>query len=630
MLTKASKELIEMKKNIAKHYIELCEYAYKETEQRRAFEYPDWINSIKNDKTIAQKSFVAMQSALLMLAHKQGELLNDYPAMKLSKEMPLANFFSERAALVEAREAIETFSPLKSAYENLATYAKYVQSNFKEYESKERYSYKSLHELATEALQREAASVTPCDVSEFMLLQAGGEEKIDVYGLDGLGLVYSVRAKTKASIVGDDFGKGGERLWPASLKTTNKDALTWYRNHEFTNKEFLDLEWKFSEYAKQGDVLLVNAASADVPFLNADEENDQQAGSLNNCLTAGYKKVVVLVSNHYLTAGRGMAEQILSYCLNHGLRKVIQLPMGVLGFKSQQHSILVFEQGVNNESVEFIDLSSEENTRTAPKGFGEPRRAKVLKSNGDGYWGPSYHALSTTVEVNSLRKNSRSGSKKLLSFEVGQFLKTDPIRELRDTYSFMKLQEFMDVFRAHHIEETGEEVRVSYAEVGANCISELGWIGQGRKRECASTSLDKRKAQILKDKDIVLCFRGAPDSFGRAGFYRKQANEIAIPNQSFVILRAKEDGIANAPAPELVMWWIRSHYAQEYLKQKSISPDVVRIAPKDIASMDVPSGPDHLIAAELLKIQEVNETLIKVYEHKQVIAKLERDAWHRS
>jgi hypothetical protein len=627
MLTRTSKEFIEMKKSIAKHYLELCEHAYKETEQRRAFEYPEWINSLKNDKTNAQESFVAMQSALLMLAHKQGELLNDYPALGLCKEMPLADFFSYWVTLIAMGEEIETYSPLKSACENLAEYAKYVQSNFKEYETKERYSCKSLHELATEALQREAASATPCDVSEFMLLQAGAVEKVDVYGLDGLGLIYAVRDKTNASIVGDDFGKGDVRVLPASLRTINKDALTWFRNQQFANKQFLDLEWKFGDYTSQGDVLLVNAAKADMPFLNADEENDQQAGSLNSCLTAGYKKVVVLVSNHYLTAGRGLAEQILNFCLKHGLKKVVQLPMGVLGFKSQQHSVLVFEQGSNTESVEFIDLSSEENTRAAPKGFGLPRRAKVLKSNGDEYWGPSYQSISATVEVNSLRKSSRSGSKKLLSFEVGQFLKTDPLKELRSTYTFMKLQEFMDVFRSHHIEETGEAVRVDYVEVGASCISELGWIGEGRKRESAATALDKRKAQILKDKDIVLCFRGAPDSFGKAGFYRKIGKEIAIPNQSFVILRAKEDGIANGPTPELVMWWIRSVYAQEYLKQKSISPDVVRVAPKDIASMEVPYGPDHLISAEMKKIQEMNEALIKVHELKQVIAKLEVQAW---
>lgn len=615
-----------MKKNIAKHYLELCEHSYKETEQRRAFEFPEWLKSIKNDKATAEKTFVAIQSALLMLVHKKGEVLDSYPTMGLCKEMPLAEFFNVWVTLIEAAGEIDSFSPLKSACENLAAYAKYLQGNFREIETTEEYSCKSMHELATEAFQREAAYVTPRDVADFMLQQAGQVEKVDVYAKDGLGLLYGVREKTHASIVGEDFGKGDQRIWPASLQTINQDSLTWYRNQEFANKQFLDLEWRFGEYEAQGDVLLVNAAKVDMPFLNADEENDQAAGSLNSCLQAGYKKVVVLVSNHYLTAGRGMAEQILNFCLKNGLRKVVQLPMGILGFKSQQHSVLVFESGMKTETVEFIDLSKEENTRPAPKGFGEPRRAKILKSNGDSYWGPSYQSMSATVEVSGLQKNSRSGGKKLLSFEVGQFLKTDPLEELRGTYDFMKLQEFMNVFRAHHIEDASEDIRVDYVEIGASCISDLGWIGEGRQRECSATSLEKRRAQILKDKDIVLCFRGAPDSFGKAGIYRKIEKEIAIPNQSFVILRAKEDAIANVP-PELVLWWIRSVYAQEYLKQKSISPDVVRISPKDVANLEIPCGPEHLITLEMEKIHLTNSSLIKMNRHRQEIMNLEKKSW---
>ena len=371
----------------------------------------------------------------------------------------------------------------------------------------------------------------------------------------------------------------------------------------------------------------MNAANEDVPFLNADQDNDQVAGSLNNCLTAGYKKVVVLVSNHYLTAGRGMADQILSFCLQHGLKKVIQLPMGVLGFKSQQHSVLVFEKEKNTASVEFVDLSAESNTRAATKGFGEPRRARVLKSNGDGYWSPSYQSTSASVNVSELSKRTHSRNKKLLSFEVGQFLNVDTLQQLRATYTFIKIQEFMDVFRAHHIEETGEDHRVNYVEVGASSISELGWIGLGRTKECAASALDKRNAQILQDKDIVLCFRGAPDSFGKAGFYRKETNEISMPNQSFVVLRMKENKVDKAPPPELVMWWLRSAYAQDYLKHKSISPDVVRVAPKDIGGMEVPCGPDHLIAAELEKIQVMNEALVKIHHLRQEVVTLEMQAW---
>lgn len=616
-----------MKKTIAKHYLDLCADSHKEKKERQRFELPNWLNLIQNDKSTAEKSFVALESVVLMLAHRKEEVLNNYPGMGLCKEMSLAECFSAWANFVELRGYAESYSPLKSTCESLARYSKYVHSEFNEAEAKEPYTSKSLHELATEALQREAACATPMDVSDLMLSEAGAVGQIDVFGTDGLGLLYSARRKVKTCIVGEDFGKGQERAWPTHLKQINNDSLTWFRNSEFVNRQFIDFEWMFGEHHPQGEALLVNAAKIEVPFLNQDKVNDQKPGSLNSCLSAGYKKVVVLVSNHYLTAGRGMADQILMFCIKHGLKKVIQLPMGVLGFKSQQHSILVFEPGTNNTSIDFIDLSAVTNTKEANKGFGEPRRARALKPNGDGHWGPNYFEERATVEVSNLWKRSGSGNKKLLSFEVGQFLITDPLKELRMSYTFMRIQEFMNVFRSHHIEQSDEGARIEYSEVGANCISEFGWIGEGRKRDAAANALDKRKAQILKDKDIVLCFRGAPDSFGKAGLYRKKNNEIAVPNQSFVILRMKEDRTEKAPHPELVMWWIRSAFAQNYLKQKSISPDVVRVAPKDIASMEVPCGPDYLISGEEQKIQKSNELLFKMELLKQSVSQLDQTAW---
>lgn len=616
-----------MKKSIAKHYLELCADSHKEKKERQKFELPDWLDLIKNDKSTAEKSFVTLESVVLMLAHRKEDVLNNYPGMGLCKEMPLAECFRAWSNFVELKGNIESYSPLKSTFESLARYSKYVHSEFVGADAKEPYTSKSLHELATEALQREAACATPMDVSDLMLSEAGAVQQIDVFALDGLGLLYSARRKAKTNLVGDDFGKAEEGAWPTPLRKTNKDSLTWFRNSEFVNKQFIDLEWLFGEHHPQGEALLVNATKIEMPFLNGDKENDQAPGSINSCLTAGYKKVVVLVSNHYLTAGRGMADQILMFCIKHGLIKVIQLPMGVLGFKSQQHSILVFEPGPNNRSIEFIDLSAEMNTKEANKGFGEPRRAKALKSNGDGHWGPNYVEERATVEVSSLWKRPGSSNKKLLSFEVGQFLKVDPLKDLRSSYTFIRIQEFMNVFRSHHIEQIDEGVRIEYSEIGANCISEFGWVSEGRKRDAASEALDKRKAQILKDKDIVLCFRGAPDSFGKAGLYRKRNNEIAVPNQSFVILRMKDGRTENAPHPELVMWWIRSTFAQNYLKQKSISPDVVRVSPKDIATLEVPCGPYDLIAREEQKIQKSNEILFEMELLRQSVSQLDQTAW---
>ncbi len=617
-----------MKKTIAKHYYELCEHAYEGTEQRKAFDYPDWLIALRNETKAAQNSFVGLQAAILMVSHYEGALRDLYPGLRKDDQVNHSQLFATWGALIAMKGEDEPFKPLKSAFLNLSEYAKFVHNNFRTHDSDGACTSKSLHEVVTEASEREAARVTPCDVAELMLAHSREQESVDVYAKDGLGIFYAVRDRIKTNLVGEEFGSSEERIFPASLKSVNRNCQVWYQNAEFTNKQFIDLEWSCGTSKSRSKVLLVNASKVDVPFVGADEKVERQPGEINACLNAGYEKVVVLVSNHYLTAGWGMAEEILKYCLKKGLCRVIQLPMGVIGFKSHQYSILVFEKGVNKNQVSFEDLSDEVNTRVARRGFGLPRRAKELKQNGDGIWGLEYVTRKTDISVGQLIEGGAK-AKRLLSFEAGQFISRtiDPFEQIRVKYNFVKLQEFMDVFRAHHIEELGESNRVTYQEVGASGISEFGWIDAGRKRECGMLALNKRKAQILRDKDIVLCFRGAPDSFGKVGIYRKKSGEVAIPNQSFVILRLKDSVVAGGPTPELVLSWLRSKFAQNYLRQKSISPDVVRVAPKDIANMEVPCGPDHLIATELMKVQEMHEVLIKIDQQRQVIAKIESAAW---
>ena len=622
-----------MKKTIAKHYFELCEHAFNSTDKRVAFTFPDWINAFKNGKKDAQTIFISIQSALLMLSQERGKLQSTYPKITGCQNLPTREFFEACKNLYDLGSDHNSYNPLKDACDLLAAYAKFENINLQNPEASIGYLNQSFHQLATEAFQRDASSVTPIDVVELMMAQISDAEKIDTYALDGFGLLYAVRDKKTACLVGDDLGREGKNSLPKSLKNINSESLSWFRSAEFANKQFIEFEWSFNEPAGQGDALLVNAAKADMPFLAADQSINQIAGSLNHCLNAGYKKIVVLVSNHYLTAGRGLAQQILDFCLKNGLRKVIQLPMGVLGFKSQQHSLLVFQRDQANEMVEFEDLSSDENIKIAPRGFGEPRRARTLQSSGDGYWGPNYVVSSTNVKATRLSSTGKAANgSRLLSFEVSQFLSLsiDPLKDLRDTYKFMKIHEFMEVFRSHHIEDTGEASRVDYVEVGANSISDFGWIGSGKKRDCSVAALNKRKAQVLKDKDIVLCFRGAADTFGKTGFYRKVTVELAVPNQSFVILRMKETAPFNAPSAELVLWWLRSPLAQLCLKQKAISPDVVRVAPKDIARLEIPCGPDYLIAKEIDRINEVNDLLLKIDNIKNDIITMEKLSWQKT
>lgn len=617
-----------MKTNIAKHYFDTCHGAYVDTEKRKAFPFPDWLQQIKNDQADAQEGFISLQSALLMILQNQGDVLKSYPDFFLPPEVELQNFFDVMALSVNAREWQTTVNPLASAMRSLAEYIRFTSGKLKPPTTSEAFTAASLHQLAAQAVQRDPRAVTPIDVAEFMASWAGTSASLDVYGLDGLGLLYGARKNGLAQLVGDEFAKGTERLKPQALKKIYNDSRAWYRGPEFINAAFMDFEWLFGTTARQGEALLVNATRVELPFfdLGSNDHDTMTAGMFNRCLTAGYKKVVALVANHYLTAGQGVAGRILQHCLKHGLTHVIQLPMGTLGFRSQQHSVLVFENLPKVQEVHFIDYSNEANIRSAEKGFGYPRRAVALINPP-----PEGFHTTVTVPVDSINGYGKvvGKHKKLLSFEVGQFSKLDALESLRRTSTFMHIHEFMDVFRAHHIEENDDPTRAEFVEIGTSSINEYGWISQGKARNCPSSSLRRREAQILKDKDIVLCFRGSPDSFGKVGFYRKKPTETAVPNQSFVILRRKEDAGERAPAPELLFWWLCAQRAQSHLRLKSISPDVMRISPRDIAELEVPVGPPSLIETERKKVDKALAALDEMAKIADQIKSIGASAWQQ-
>jgi hypothetical protein len=267
------------------------------------------------------------------------------------------------------------------------------------------------------------------------------------------------------------------------------------------------------------------------------------------------------------------------------------LPSGVLGFRSHQHSVLIFEKNVKVDQLNFVNVGDQANIESSQKGFGMPRRSASLKKS-----------LSEVVQQTSVVSiQSLDNNKRLLSFEVSQFSKIDAFEEFRNRCSFVKLHEIVDVFRSHHLEKNQDTDIVQISEIGASSINEFGAISSGRLKAYSRRSVERRQAQILIDGDIVLCFRGAPDSFGKVGIYYKKKGEIAIPNQSFVILRFKKDRLTHQYSPELLLWWLKSKYAQKHLRLKSISPDVMRISPRDIDQLEVPVGPTAWLDAEIEK-----------------------------
>lgn len=607
---------------------DFCERAYEETQERKAYEYPEWIDALKSDRRLAMTTHVSLQASILSVLNRGGEVDRqiEHAFRDDLTEIGFLESCKTLRAIAANGDGSDLLLPVIS---KLSEYLKYANG----LDDVRQFAYVNsdvdpLHRLATEAGGRNAASMTPTDVVDFMI-KVTGQVRLDVYALDGIGILYGGGPGKIVRMVGDEFRTGGNFQLPGSLAATFDDARVWFRPAEFANRAYVELEQLFYGTTERADALLVNATRLDLPFYPTGQEEDDldtNAGVLNKCLTAGYLKVVVLVSNHFLTAGRGRAKKILDHCLKFGLKQVIQLPMGVVGVRSQAHSILVFKQSTTNAVVDFIDLSDEKNTRTATKGFGMPRRAKHLNVDETAIEENRY-----SVEIASILSGGLTPgkSKKIVSFEVGQFVKDDPLTPLRGVYEFMRLQDFMEVFRSHHIVETGEKERIQYHEIGASEISDEGWIKLGKLNDRPLQSLDRRKAQILLKDDLILCFRGSPDSYGKVAIFQESTDFAAVPNQSFVIMRRKLDAPVNAPSARLVLWWLRSSYAQQYLRQKAIAPDVMRVAPRDVAVLEVPCGPLELIHKELEKMDRAEEAALKIQEHQKIIADLQGQAWKK-
>jgi len=616
-----------MKKTIAKHYWDACRNAFSEDVGRKAFEFPDWLRAFKNEKRSAEEAFIALEAALLMILTQPGQVIQSYPALSADFEMELHEHLTAWGVMDRIITEPRPYSAIASALAALSEYTRFLGGNLKQLETHETYTSAALHAIVTEATQRDPTAVTPIDVADFMKSCVPQGEGVHIYALDGLGLLYAFRQSVKAQLVGTEFGKRPERVIPPKLENIYAEAQTWFRTAEFVNREFIDLEWRFGHEEITSDVLLVNAARFDHPFFDAEglaeEKIPNGAGALNHCLKAGYSQVVVLVSNHFLTAGQGIAKKILDHCINHGLSRVIQLPMGVLGFKSKQHSLLVFSKQGRSREIEFSDFSDPKNTKPPEKGFGHPRRATTIMGSLDR---TSHNATTVPVsEIDSYGKTFGKG-KKLLSFEVGQFLKLDALSHLRGKCTFMRIHDFMEVFRAHHIEENSDADRTNFTEIGASSITEYGLISGGRQRTCSTSALERRRAQVLQEKDIALCFRGSPDSFGKVGLYLAKKSERAVPNQSFVILRAKKD--TSLPLmPEVLVWWLNSDFAQQQLKLKSISPDVMRISPSDIGALEVPVGPAGFLENEQRKAALVLKDSQEIEDISTRIQSVQATAW---
>jgi len=479
----------------------------------------------------------------------------------------------------------------------------------------------AINELLCQGFDRDGAIFTPKDVAIFMGRLAGIESDcVDIYCNYGAGLYYgnAIHHASNIRLVGNevsDKDNSWPRQFPERLDLAYKQAEYSFSRSAVLERMVTELEWAtFSQDEKKSKSLLINAALNDLPFYES-FNSEKSAESLDHLLKAGYKKVVVLVPNAYLTGGRGLgtSQNVFKHCVSMGLTGVIQLPAGAIGASHEAYSILEFEPGIRSTKIDFrnIDFGVESDSarlyQKADRGFGLPMRRNELNLGSITSEGGMPQASRTIRSVDDVLSSGISHlvrskrAAQLVSFEASRFIEKKGLKDLYPHFQFVPLSELVNIYRIQHMQSALPEDGIEYLEIGGNDIGPFGNIENGTKKYIDEISEARLEKARLRPGDLFLCIRG---SVGKVCLMGPETNIPTVPNQSFVKLSFKKTPKENEINPELLFWWLNSAQCREMLASKALSQGVPRLSISDVADIDIPAGPWAILELEYRKYNE--------------------------
>jgi hypothetical protein len=515
-----------------------------------------------------------------------------------------------------SQDAIQDLETLSSA-DPFKAFSAEIAAQYRDYKS----ASVAINELLSQGFDRDGAVFTPKDVAIFMGRLAGIENDfVDIYCNYGAGLYYgnAIHNAEKIRLVGNEVADK-DNSWPrqfsARLDIAYKEAEYLFSRSAVLERMVTELEWAtFGQDEKKSKSLLINAALNDLPFYES-FNSEKSADSLDHLLKAGYKKVVVLVPNAYLTGGRGLgtSQNVFKHCVSMGLTGVIQLPAGAIGASHEAYSILEFEPGIRSTKIDFrnIDFGVESDSarlyQKADRGFGLPMRRNELNLGSITSEGGMPQASRTIRSVDDVLSSGISHlvrskrAAQLISFEASRFIEKKGLKDLYPHFQFVPLSELVNIYRIQHMQSALPEDGIEYLEIGGNDIGPFGNIEGGTKKYIDEISEARLEKARLKPGDLFLCIRG---SVGKVCLMGSESDIPTVPNQSFVKLSFKKAPKENEISPELLFWWLNSAQCREMLASKALSQGVPRLSISDVAVIDIPAGPWAILELEYKKYNE--------------------------
>lgn len=293
---------------------------------------------------------------------------------------------------------------------------------------------------------------------------------------------------------------------------------------------------------------------------------------------------IVAVVSKALLYGAGSERQLREHLVETGLvEAVISMPAGLCTHTSLPVVILVLNTAQPSKLVRFVNADHDD-FRTV----GAKRKASLTNLD-------KLIALVDSSEQTEMAASVSSATIAANDYnlEASRYILDDKARRLAAVFkehTFVPLAEHFEIIRPrqHATASSGPNV----FEVQTLDLPEFGYLTQASKEALFDLESPKANTYFLRDKDILLSFRGAIGKVAIAKDAPPAGEDGWIAGQSFVILRAGEQ--AKYP-PEALVVYLRSQIGQALLNRIAVGATMASIQLSALKELEIPiPSPDEM------------------------------------
>ena len=298
---------------------------------------------------------------------------------------------------------------------------------------------------------------------------------------------------------------------------------------------------------------------------------------LRHMLAHASDVVVGFVTNGFLFRSAAGEKQFKQNVLERNwLKAVIALPSNLLASTSIPLSIVVFDKHKTNDSVLFIDSSSEHFIDKSSRVRNKLTNAEQIQSIYNAFDSSEFSKVCSIAEIEAMDYNLSPSRYVLTNEDMA-------LKQFLEQYPTAKLSELVEIVRPQAVKHDAD-ADAEYIEHNLTSLNTIGQLeGAGKRIKVATKEVVKVEKQKIQTGDVLVSCRGA---VGRVALIDDSIEDNVIASQAFAILRLKPH-VSNLSSAALYQYLI-SKFGQQQLSSFVTGTTAQMLSAKDLSNIEIP------------------------------------------